>query len=158
MTDAIHLRSPAWVALPDDDEEEAAKTTTNVISISASMWSLTTSVFILATMLFKTETLQILCWLVVIICTEACMRFMYMKSTLKPKPHSRLRHFTSMRLIKDAPIEEIVARFLTLDTMSEVHFVHFIHSCFMLLYIVCFILFALYVFTGSLTRTGFEYK
>ena len=49
--DASRLRSPAWVALPDDDDDEAVQVGREASSISSTVWWLGTTMVMLAAML-----------------------------------------------------------------------------------------------------------
>jgi hypothetical protein len=133
--DASRLRSPAWVALPDDDDDEAVQVGREASSISSTVWWLGTTMVMLAAMLLHAEN-HAPWWLVAITAAEAYASFrrvilltgrgtfggsssQQQQQTPKAKP-TRVRHFTSLRLAEGAPIDEIVARFVALDSMSEV--------------------------------------
>ena len=133
------MRSPAWVALPDEDDDEAAQVGREASSITSTVWWLGTTMVMLAAMLLHAEN-QAPWWLVAITAAEAYASFrrvllnvtqgggafggagaqqQQQQQQPKQKP-TRVRHFTSLRLAEGAPIDEIVARFVALDAMSAV--------------------------------------
>ena len=50
-------------------------------------------------------------------------------SSRKPISSQRLRHFMSVRLTEDSPVDEIVARFLSLDQVDSVESVEIGSNC-----------------------------
>ena len=117
--------------------------TAHASNITATFWWLGTTMVMLAAMLLHAETLRAPWWLVAVTAAEAyasfrrvMLKMTYSSSTTltssasstnlqqqqqRKQPQRRLRHFTSVRLAEGAPTDEIVARFLALDAMSEVH-------------------------------------
>jgi hypothetical protein len=147
--DASMLRSPAWTAMPDDDDEEADQVMRGISSISGTFWWLLTSTVMLAFLLQSSVgpwgfwssgeipslgPWQAPWWLTVIFAAEAYasirrLILRYWSSDAQQSSEGRgrgkqrnrrLRHFTSLRLAEGAPVDEIVARFLALDALSEV--------------------------------------
>ena len=145
--DASRLRSPSWVGQPDDDDDEATQITRGAISISSAAWFvLTTTVFVAMLLQSRAGPLgfwaedasfsswQAPWWLTAIFAAEAYASFRRLlfkayhggsggggggTGPLKQRER-RIRPFTSLRLAKGAPIDEIVARFLALDSLEEV--------------------------------------
>ena len=128
--DAAKLRSPAWVAMPDDDDDEAVQVKAEISSINATVWWFGTTCVMLAAMLLVAETIAAPWWLVAVTAAEAYASLRrvilkYSKEQKQPaaapkRPPTRLRHFTSLRLAQGAPVDELVARFLALDAMPDV--------------------------------------
>ena len=124
---AIH--QPGWVAMPDENEDELMNVESQARSWSATMWWLFVSASVLAVLTYGEAPW----WLITIVAAEvyASLRrwLLGLRSVTStaafaspgtPTRERRLRHFTSVRLSEGAPIDEIVARFLTLDSLSSV--------------------------------------
>ena len=131
--DAANLQQPNWVAMPDEEDEEAEGIRQQASSISATVWWLFTSLAMLAGMLLMAETVRAPWWLIAVVAAEtyASLRRVLLRWSLKDgdsgdaavkraKRQRRLRHFTSMRLVEGAPVDEIVARWLALDALTAV--------------------------------------
>jgi len=146
--DAVKMRSPAWVAQPDDDDDdEMNKIGQKASAIGTTAWFLITSGVMLSMLVVSGKgplgvwsTNSYLSgwdapwWLTAIFAAEAYASFRRLAmrwqrggtvaadptAALTPKRTRRLRHFTSMRLVEDAPIEEIVAKFTELDALPSV--------------------------------------
>ena len=131
VQDAATLRSPGWVAMPEDDDEEALEVAAHATEISATTWYMVANAAMLAAMLLMGETLRAPWWLIAIVAAETYASFRRRltydsKSSGcgRRKPHvsrqRRLRHFTSLRLAAGAPVDEIIARWLALDELRSV--------------------------------------
>jgi len=122
------MRSPAWMAIPDDDDDEAVIVQKHVSSMSGTLWWLLTSMAILVLLMYAEAPL----WLIAIVAAEAYAsgrRWVVKQYSEKPatgedapatERQRRLRHFTSLKLKPGAPLDEIVARFTSLDSMRTV--------------------------------------
>lgn len=112
-------------------------------SLSATFWYLLTSLSMLAGMLLMGETVRAPWWLIAIVAAEAyaSLRRFILKlsrtdanSSARPrvKRQRRLRHFVSMKLAAGAPVDELVARWLTLDALESVRLLrpaYSLHVC-----------------------------
>jgi hypothetical protein len=119
------------MAMPDDDDDEAVIVKKQVQTVSGTAWWLVVSVAIVILMLYAEAPW----WLVAIVAAEtyASGRRMIMAyyapsasdsssldEVLPPRRQRRLRHFTSLKLNPEAPLDEIVARFTSLDSLKTV--------------------------------------
>lgn len=127
---AGQLRSPAWMAVPDDDDEEATEVRQFSRGVSASAWWMAASLAILV-LLLTAQSELVPWWLVAVVAAEAYAsgRRMFFQEPAGAagsqdarvfKRQRRLRHFTSARLKPSAPVDELLARFLALDELGAV--------------------------------------
>ena len=145
------MRSPSWMAVPDDDEEEEmSKIGSKASAIGSTAWFLVTSGVMLSMLVISGKgplgiwtTNSYLSgwdapwWLTAIFACEAyaswrraLIKWKRSKSevgdpgssaaSLAAKRTRRLRHFTSMRLVDGAPVEELITRFIELDALASV--------------------------------------
>jgi len=123
------MKSPGWMAVPDDNEDEAMKVNSQARSMSATAWWLLVSSAVLAVLMHGEAPW----WLIAIVAAEAYSSLRRVlirmgKGTAALPPDSvetptrlrRLRHFTSVKLAEGAPVDEIVARFLAFDSLGSV--------------------------------------
>lgn len=121
---AADLDQPGWVAVPDVDDGMVQQ----VNSRAQLSWWLLVSLSLLVVLLFGEAPW----WLVAVAAAEAyasLRRFVVDLSAVAPPQKDaletpsrvqRLRHFTSVRLAKGAPLEDVIARFLALDSLPSV--------------------------------------
>ena len=122
---AATMRSPGWMAMPDDDDVNQVNK--QAWSLSATMWWLIVSSCMLAVLTYGEAPW----WLISIVAAELYVSLRRVVINMSqvaptegqeagPKRSRRLRHFTSVRLAEGSPIDDIVARFLALDDLSSV--------------------------------------
>jgi hypothetical protein len=130
---AVRMRSPAWVAMPDDDDDDAMEVT----GLSQTGWWLVTCLAVVAFLLYGSAPW----WLIAIVAAEVYASIRRVIFTFADKTSESSvtvsaagasgrsqfretgrtwRHFTSVQLVSDAPVDAIIASYLSLDRLDMV--------------------------------------
>jgi hypothetical protein len=138
--DSVKLRSPAWMAVPDDDDDEVIEVRTQAATRVGTAWWVIGSLGILG---FLLQSQLAPWWFVALVGAETYVVIRRWLDALGGggggggggsgagaagaagagggggvPSGRRFRHFTSLRLARGAPVDEVVAAFLALDSLE----------------------------------------